>query len=85
MTGHITVRKSGGSTIISLPKVILETLHFQVGSVMQLSLENNKIVLTPMNDTLSLEDLLQACPKEKFALTNEDLTWVRTKTKGKEI
>ncbi|OGT51866.1 MAG: transcriptional regulator [Gammaproteobacteria bacterium RIFCSPHIGHO2_12_FULL_42_13] len=85
MTAQLTVRKSGGSTIISLPKVVLETLKLHVGSVMELSLENNRIVLTPINEPMNLEDLLRACPSKKFALTDEDLEWVHAKNKGKEM
>lgn len=85
MSTQITVRKSGGSTIISLPKVVLETLHLSIGAVMNLSLEDNRIVLTPANDTMILENLLEHCPTERFALTKEDFDWVHAKTKGKEI
>lgn len=85
MTTRLIVRKSGGSTIVSLPKVVLETLHLQVGSVIHLSLENNKIVLTPANDEQTLENLLCHCPKKRFVLTQEDCEWVRTKSKGKEF
>lgn len=84
MTTRLTIRKSGGSTIISLPKAVLETLHLHVGTVLLLSLENNKIVLSPMRDSMTLENLLSDCPKEKFSLTDEDHEWVRTKRKGKE-
>lgn len=74
-----------GYAIISLPKVVLEALHLSIGSVMNLSLEDDKIVLTPANDATTLEDLLKACPSERFALSDEDLEWAHAKSRGKEI
>ena len=85
MTTRLTVRKSGGSVIISLPKTVLETLHLHVGSVMNLSLEDNRIILTPANDEMTLETMLKDCPAERFALTDEDKEWVGMKSKGKEF
>lgn len=76
MSTRLTVRKSGGSTIISLPKTVLETLHLHVGSVMYLSLDHEKIVLTPANDSTTLEGLLAHCTKENFSITEEDREWV---------
>lgn len=85
MATRLTVRKSGGSVIVCLPKVVLETLHLHVGSVVNLSLQNNQIVLTPVREELTLEVLLKGSPKKNLALTDEDRQWVREKSKGKEL
>ncbi|MBL4867724.1 MAG: AbrB/MazE/SpoVT family DNA-binding domain-containing protein, partial [Pseudomonadales bacterium] len=58
----IAVRQSGGANIISIPKAIVKTLGLQVGSKLDLSIENNKIILTPITET-RLEDLLAGSPK----------------------
>lgn len=85
MATRLTVRKSGGSVIVCLPKAVLETLHLHVGSVVNLSLQNNQIVLTPVREELTLEALLKGSPKKKLALSDEDKQWVREKSKGKEL
>lgn len=85
MTTRLTIRKSGGSTIISLPKTVLEALHLHIGSVIYLSLDHKKIVLTPANDPTTLERLLMHCPKENFSFIEEDREWMRIKSKGKEF
>ena len=85
MTTRLTVRKSGGSVIVSLPKVVLETLHLHVGSVMNLSLRNNQIVLTPIREDFTLEKILKDSPKHKLKLTDEDKQWLRSKSRGKEL
>jgi antitoxin ChpS len=81
----ISVRKSGGANIVSIPKTIIQTLGLHVGSKLDLSLEDNKIILTPIVETeLSLEDLLAGSPKECFQVTDEDRQWIDAKPLGKE-
>ena len=81
---QVAIRQSGGATIISLPKVILKTLNLQVGSSLELTLEDNKIVLSPINQELSLEALLAGSPKSALALTEEDKSWLNLPLIGKE-
>ena len=80
----IAVRQSGGANIISIPKAIVKTLGLQVGSKLDLSIENNKIILTPIVET-RLDDLLAGSPRECFRVTEEDREWLDTKPVGKEI
>jgi len=82
---QVAIRQSGGATIISLPKVILNTLHLQVGSTLELTLENNKIILSPVTQEPSLEELLAGSPKEALALNEEDQDWLNLPARGKEI
>lgn len=79
----IVVRQSGGANIISLPKAIVKTLGLHVGSKLDLSLENNKIVLTPIVEALSLEDLLLGSLKSCFIVTDEDREWIDSTPAGK--
>jgi antitoxin component of MazEF toxin-antitoxin module len=82
---QVAIRQSGGASIISLPKAILNTLHLHIGSNLELTLENNKIVLTPVTDELSLEDLLAGSPKAALTLTEEDKQWLAMPSTGKEL
>ncbi|MEI6146635.1 MAG: AbrB/MazE/SpoVT family DNA-binding domain-containing protein [Methylococcales bacterium] len=82
---QVAIRQSGGATIISLPKVILNTLHLQVGSTLELTLENNKIILSPINQELSLEDLLVGSPQSALRLNEEDQQWLNMPARGKEV
>lgn len=81
----IAVRQSGGASIISIPKAILKTLGLTVGSKLDLSLEDNKIILSPVKEELSLEELLASSPKQSFAVTEEDREWLDDKPMGKEL
>lgn len=82
---RIAIRKSGGANIISLPKAVLKTLNLHEGSTIELTLENNKIILTPTTDELTLEMLLEGSPKKKLKLTEEDSDWINDKPAGKEF
>ncbi len=81
----ISVRQSGGANIVSIPKAIVQTLGLRVGSKLDLSIKNNTIVLTPIEDEPSLEELLAGSPKECFAVTDEDREWIDANPIGKEI
>lgn len=80
----IAVRQSGGANIVSIPKAIVKTLGLQVGSKLDLSIEDNKIILTPIKDELTLETLLEGSPKNCFKVTGEDREWIDAKPRGKE-
>jgi len=81
----ITIRQSGGANIVSIPKAIVNTLGLHVGSKLNLSIEDNKIVLTPIAEELSLEVLLAGSPKKCFKVTEEDREWIDAKPTGKEV
>jgi len=82
---EIAIRQSGGANIVSIPKAIVKTLGLNVGSKLDMSIEDNKIVLTPIEDESSLETLLAGSPKACFKVTAEDREWIDAKPVGKEI
>jgi antitoxin component of MazEF toxin-antitoxin module len=82
---QVTIRQSGGANIISIPKVILRTLALDTGADLDLSIEDNKIILTPVKESLTLEAILEGSPKSALRLTEEDLQWLNSPSVGKEI
>lgn len=86
MSSVLAIRRSGGTNIVSLPKAVLKSLGLHTGSSLELSLEDNRIVLTPIQDELSLDDVLAGSPKQKLNLTEEDKQWLNLDSAvGKEI
>lgn len=81
----IAIRRSGGASIVSLPKKVTEMMHLEVGSVLDLSVEQGKIVLTPQKKDFSLEELLEGYTPADFAMDEEDRVWHDMKPVGKEI
>ncbi|MEE9344659.1 MAG: AbrB/MazE/SpoVT family DNA-binding domain-containing protein [Methylococcales bacterium] len=82
---QVAIRQSGGANIISIPKVILRTLALDTGSSLDLSIEGNKIILTPIKKSLTLEAVLEGSPKSALRLTEEDQQWLNDSPVGKEI
>jgi len=82
---QVAIRQSGGANIVSIPKVILRTLALETGSSLELTIEDNKIVLTPVKETLTLESVLQGSPKSLLALVDEDQQWLNEQVVGKEV
>lgn len=82
---HLAIRQSGGANIISIPKAILKALGLHTGSTLDLSIEDHKIILTPVTEKPTLEDLLAGSPQKKLQLTEEDREWLNTSSRGKEI
>ncbi len=82
---YLAIRQSGGANIISIPKAILKTLGLHVGSTLDLSIVDSKIVLTPVVEKQTLEDLLLGSAQEKLHYTEEDREWIEAPTVGKEI
>ncbi len=81
----IVIRQSGGANIVSIPKAVVNTLGLHVGSKLDMSIKDNKIVLTPITEELDLQALLAGSPKECFNVTQEDREWLDAKSVGKEV
>ena len=81
----VTVRQSGGAEIVSIPKAIGKALGLHVGSELELSIIDNRIVLDPVVEKTSLEELLAGSPRENFCITDEDREWVDARPVGKEF
>lgn len=81
----LAIRQSGGANIISIPKAILKILGLHVGSKLTLSVVDTNIVLTPVSEKMTLENLLEGTSKESLQLTDEDHEWLNAKSVGKEI
>lgn len=82
---HLAIRQSGGANIVSIPRAILKSLGLHVGSTLDLSIVDCKIVLTPVVEKQTLEGLLAGTPKEKLRLTEEDSEWLDESSIGQEM
>ena len=81
----VSVRQSSGANIVSIPKAIVQMLGLDVGSKLDLTIKDNAIVLTPVKEEYSLEELLAGSPKENFKVTQEDREWLDAKPVGREV
>lgn len=61
MACEATLRQSGGSIIMSIPRTIAQTMAVEAGSVVELAVEGRKLTVTPARRGLA--DRLAISPK----------------------
>ncbi len=79
-----TLRKIGGSTCITIPRVFLERLELDAGAIVDISLDGSGLRIEPQKPNYKLGDLLAATPVST-ELTEEDRQWLDAEPVGKEI
>lgn len=83
----LKIRKSGGASIVSLPKSALESLGMAVGQAFEWSVENSMLILKPAEPELSIEEelaeYLKGFPKHKR--TEEEREWMEMTPVGREV
>jgi antitoxin ChpS len=77
-----TLRQSGGSIILSIPKTIAKSLAVEAGSVVQLTIEGGTLSVTPARRGLA--ERLAASPKTPNAW-QRDNTFLRNGPAGREL
>lgn len=82
MSCDATLRQSGGSIILSIPKSIAKSMAIDAGSVVELALEGRTLSVTPARR--SLADRLAQSPKSPSAW-HRDETSLRDRPVGREL
>ncbi|GAA0721638.1 AbrB/MazE/SpoVT family DNA-binding domain-containing protein [Dokdonella soli] len=81
MSCTATLRRSGGSVILSIPKTIVESLAVDAGSVVELSLRGRSLSVTPARR--SLAERLAASPRSPTQWQRDD-EWLEDAPQGRE-
>lgn len=82
---NVTIlRKVGGSTMVAVPRALLEQLNIKAGSLVGLELERGRIVIEPQSrPRYSLNELLAKCdPSSELA---NDREWLDSTAIGTEL
>ena len=81
----VTLRTLGGSVVLAVPKQILSMLHLGAGSLVNVNVENGKLVVEPkVKPRYTLAELLAQCNEKNMALAKEDREWLDAGPVGKE-
>ncbi|MGV8899193.1 MAG: AbrB/MazE/SpoVT family DNA-binding domain-containing protein [Burkholderiaceae bacterium] len=81
----VTLRPLGGSVVMAVPKQILAMLHLSAGSEVEISVENDRLIVqAKTSPRYTLAELLAQCNDENMAITDEDRTWLDAAPVGKE-
>ena len=78
-----TLRRAGGSLVMTVPKAFIEQNHLQDGSQVELSLEGNRMTIAaPTRRRYKLADLMAEMPAGKMPMVDG---WDQLTPAGREI
>ena len=79
------IRKWGNSAGTIIPVPMLDAAGIALGDKVNIEAKAGKLVMTLVDEPMTLEDLLVGSPKERFKALNEDQDWIDAKPSGREI
>ena len=82
MTFVTTLRQSGGSIILAIPKTIARTMAVEAGSIVELEVEGRKLSVTPARRGLA--ERLAASPQTPSPWRRDD-KHLHNRPKGREL
>ena len=81
-----TLRKLGGSVVMTVPRKVLALVDLDAGAEVKLSVENGRLVVSPQGrPKYRLADLLRASRGKKLRLAAADRRWLNDGPVGKEL
>jgi antitoxin ChpS len=82
-----SLRRVGGSVMLSVPPAILNLLHLKAGSTVGLEVEGERLVVAPrMKPQYTMDQLLAECdPEAARELDEEDRPWLDLLPVGREL
>ncbi|NNM58670.1 MAG: antitoxin [Legionellales bacterium] len=82
-TTHL--RKVGGSVMLAVPPAMLDMLHLDIGSTVNIKVDKGHLVIEPQElPHYTLEELLAQCDPNA-PVSDEDLAWLDAKSVGREL
>ncbi len=79
-----TLRKVGGSVMMTVPPTVLEQLDLSVGSTVGIDLVDGRMVVQPSRPKYTVEELLVGYDPELHR-TAEDQAWLTSPPAGREL
>ena len=82
----VTLRNLGGSTVMVVPKKILNLVHLDAGSQVELSVQDGRLIVEPRKQPrYTLAELLSRCRRSDLAPKRKDRSWLRGGPAGGEL
>lgn len=84
---HVTLRRAGGSLVLTIPRAHAKTLGLSEGERMDVSIADGKLIAAPhvgSRPRYELADLLAECDATA-PITQEDVDWLASKPVGNEF
>ena len=77
----VNIRKQGGAAIMTIPSDVLKILNAEVGSTLEIEVENGAFTARPIKQQTrklhTLAELLQGTTPEFMEALNAETTWAR--------
>lgn len=77
-----SLRKAGGSVMVTIPPLFLKQTGLTVGSTVEVHTIGDKLTITPAKPKVMLADILKAAPKDAHKLRAEG--WDEMPSMGRE-
>ncbi len=79
------IRKWGNSAGTIIPLPMLDAAGIGLGDKVNVEVRAGTLVMTLLDEPMTLEDLLADSPKKSFRVLEEDHGWIDAKPGGREI
>jgi antitoxin component of MazEF toxin-antitoxin module len=79
------IRKRGNSAGTIIPVPVLDATGIGLGDKVNIEAKAGTLVMTLVDEPMTLEDLLADSPKKAFRMLEEDQDWIDAKPSGREI
>ena len=79
------IRKWGNSAGTIIPVPMLDAAGIALGDKVNIEAKAGKLVMTLVDEPMTLGDLLADSPKKNFRILEEDQDWIDAKPSGCEI
>jgi antitoxin ChpS len=82
----VTLRNLGGSVVLAVPKKILNLVHLDAGSRVEISVQNGRLVIEPpKKPRYTLAELLSRCRPTDLRPRRKDKQWLQSPPAGREL
>ena len=79
------IRKWGNSAGTIIPVPMLEAAGITLGDKVNIEAKAGTLIMTLVDEPMTLEDLLADSPKKAFRMLEDDQNWIDAKPSGREI
>jgi len=83
---HTSLRKVGGSVMLTIPRTLLDQLDLEAGARVDLAVSDGRLVVEPARKPkYTLAELLAVSDYAEVSPTDEDQAWIQAPAAGREI
>lgn len=83
---HTSLRKVGGSVMLTIPRTLLDQLELEAGARVDLAISEGRLVVEPARKPkYTLAELLAASDYAEVTPFDEDRAWIDAPATGREI